>query len=291
MQRKETVHYFLENRDFSKHYDLTVSPDGSRIGFRVHPTLWDNILQRFMDPSQMANYERNVSSINGVSPLVQRGDSGDPWGFGEAIVEDTSGGCPVIEVKVPTSTRNYDASLSLHLIQTVMSLFEGEVEEAPDHGKQAVILDGVRVGGDFYGSSIWFTVSPFFRNCIREYVKGYETKEISVSLFYVGKDAFNVPAELQSVLEIMKTVYRRVFPRQNNRGSDDYINHDVRIHLKDSGGIHLEVPGNATGLDPDHHFWSKKDDVGYKLLPHNTDSPCQQLALFAGMAQLIKEIS
>ncbi len=49
--------------------------------------------------------------------------------------------------------------------------------------------------------------------------------------------------------------------------------------------IHLQVPGNACGLDPDISL-SRVKNEGYELVSHNTDSAPQQLALLMGLAKL-----
>lgn len=51
--------------------------------------------------------------------------------------------------------------------------------------------------------------------------------------------------------------------------------------------IHLDVPGDACGLDPESNA-DRHESVprGYTLQPHNTDSALQQFTLLAGLAKL-----
>lgn len=46
--------------------------------------------------------------------------------------------------------------------------------------------------------------------------------------------------------------------------------------------VNLSCPGDACGLDPEDYY--TRDGRGYKLLPHNVDSPVQQLTLLMGLA-------
>ncbi|MDE1970190.1 MAG: hypothetical protein KGI50_01265 [Patescibacteria group bacterium] len=50
--------------------------------------------------------------------------------------------------------------------------------------------------------------------------------------------------------------------------------------------IHLDCPGDACGLDPETYA-SPKLNVGYRLVPHNVDTPMQQLTLLAGIAAVM----
>lgn len=54
--------------------------------------------------------------------------------------------------------------------------------------------------------------------------------------------------------------------------------------------VSLIVPGNACGLTPDDdHFLHTGSNRGYRLRPHNTDNPFQQIALLMGIAAMHDE--
>ncbi|MDP4000405.1 MAG: hypothetical protein Q8Q11_03175 [bacterium] len=68
---------------------------------------------------------------------------------------------------------------------------------------------------------------------------------------------------------------------------DLYDWHDFRVATEPPKWVHLDVPGNACGLDPASSFSRDEEtDSAYKLTPHNTDSPLQQLTLLYGLARL-----
>ncbi|MFO0704845.1 MAG: hypothetical protein U0517_02620 [Candidatus Andersenbacteria bacterium] len=69
---------------------------------------------------------------------------------------------------------------------------------------------------------------------------------------------------------------------------------DFRVKLE-QGLLNLTCPGNACGLVPEcptspvatsAEQFVTNERIGYELVPHNTDSPLQQLTLLAGLAQL-----
>jgi len=60
------------------------------------------------------------------------------------------------------------------------------------------------------------------------------------------------------------------------------------VALRTARDIHLDVPGNATGLDPSQtgNFGREGTDEEYRLIPHNVDRIPQQLGLMAGVVYL-----
>lgn len=57
--------------------------------------------------------------------------------------------------------------------------------------------------------------------------------------------------------------------------------------LQKSKFLHLCVPGDGCGLNPDSHSYSGNSLAkGYKLVPHNVDNGIKQLSLLMGLAKL-----
>jgi len=74
----------------------------------------------------------------------------------------------------------------------------------------------------------------------------------------------------------------KAMDKQLMRGSDcDFFIAECR----QPNWLHLCVPGNACGLDPEYHA-DESLDVGYNLCPHNIDGSIQQLTFLAGLACL-----
>ena len=77
------------------------------------------------------------------------------------------------------------------------------------------------------------------------------------------------------------------------RNADAYMWYGSRNHQRFGAicrkpkWIHLDIPGDACGLDPECNTSGGSDlDRGYKLVPHNTDTALQQFTFLAGLAQL-----
>jgi hypothetical protein len=93
--------------------------------------------------------------------------------------------------------------------------------------------------------------------------------------------AGNISEELAGkVSQSMQTTYSRL------AGTFDYD--EFPVALRSETDIHLDVPGNSTGLDPaiDRHFRVPEDEREVKLIPHNVDHTAQQIALLAGVTTL-----
>jgi len=58
---------------------------------------------------------------------------------------------------------------------------------------------------------------------------------------------------------------------------------DFDSEIGNDGALHLTIPGDRCGLDPD---FNRMPGRGYELQPHNVDSPIQALTLVAGLARL-----
>ncbi len=65
---------------------------------------------------------------------------------------------------------------------------------------------------------------------------------------------------------------------------EPYQEWDFRVDFRSPKWVNLTVPGNACGLDPDRE--SDESDIAYRLTPHNTDTPVEQLTLLFGLAKL-----
>ena len=66
------------------------------------------------------------------------------------------------------------------------------------------------------------------------------------------------------------------------------IGERYRAWMREPQWLHLDIPGNACGLDPESH--RPPNCEGYRLSPHNTDNPLQQYVLLCGVASMCDEL-
>lgn len=83
--------------------------------------------------------------------------------------------------------------------------------------------------------------------------------------------------KLPSITDAMKIAYETMVkpPRKSFMEIGAYC---------DEGNLHLSCPGNACGLDANSIY--DEESEGYEMLPHNVESPFQQLVFISGLAAL-----
>ncbi len=85
----------------------------------------------------------------------------------------------------------------------------------------------------------------------------------------------------ESIERAMQRAYRRMWGRQEYQSSS----REFRV-MKHDHRLIMMCPGNACDLAPEHPEDDDMQPSGYTLVPHNTDSPLQQLCFLAGLAAL-----
>lgn len=84
----------------------------------------------------------------------------------------------------------------------------------------------------------------------------------------------------EKIEEAMKRAYQQTYRSRMS----ELDTHRFRAWFRQPHWVNLTVPGNACGLDPKDY--DACPGHGYTLLPHNVDSPFQQLTLLAGIAAM-----
>jgi hypothetical protein len=99
----------------------------------------------------------------------------------------------------------------------------------------------------------------------------------------------NCTGELETETScVMKAVYQRMLTGMAKSIAEDDL-YRFPVALRSARDIHLDVPGQSTGLDPEYNSYfgdQEKTHEEYRLIPHNVDRANQQLALLAGVAYL-----
>lgn len=121
-------------------------------------------------------------------------------------------------------------------------------------------------GGGSYSSQLFVTVESPLIKYLRDASLPELGEEISMAMYHIDS---------------------RFFKRNRTLSPDD-ISYEYQVSLRSARDIHLDVPGSSTGLDSAHENFRQPEtsDKEYKLLPHNTDTVAQQLALLSGIAFL-----
>lgn len=82
----------------------------------------------------------------------------------------------------------------------------------------------------------------------------------------------------EALIDTMQTAFNKM--RKTKVSKEEF-----KVSFDEPKYIHLDCPGNRTGLDPTEMF-SDDPNTGYVLTAHNSDSPVQQLVLLSGVAKL-----
>ncbi len=192
----------------------------------------------------------------------------DEWGFGPSIKrigqdEDFTNFQAQIPSGLPGISsfrrRSIDLSVSLNLLTSFLN-YEQELLP-PILAESQLISFTMKTEGVFmHGFALWVHLSKALVDWLRSFEHGCNLTDVEKAMIQV----------------------RRVL-RPDDTRSDVEIRYNFSAEFTKPCWINLSVPGNACGLDPCEYEDERK---GYKLSPHNTDSPVQQLSLLAGVAKL-----
>lgn len=224
-----------------------------------------HLVERLTPTSPIIRYHSEVRELR---PFVAA--SAGHWGFGEVLrhVNDDSPWvvyhCPLPVFKrrgdldAQTHHAGTEVRLSLSLLFAMLR-FPPEVDTGAAL-PQFVIIDGLLVERGPHGAAIEATLTPAMLPFLTDPSKG----------------------SLESVRTTMITVDRNIWQEDERmRVSED----SFRVTHRPPAYVHLCVPGNACGLDPDPN--ERRDEQrGYRLYEHNVDSGLQQLTLLMGIARL-----
>ena len=189
------------------------------------------------------------------------------WGYGGGI-ETVAESAPYLKLRVELPDGEklkddrwgefYKASANLNMLFYVLNMADVGKLKDEDLSRQLLTIERSTERG-LDGNSVWANLSPKFCS----FLSLYEESERDSSLESYMKDCYRyLTGDLFSSLD----QYRF-----------------IAMH-RDPYWLNLSIPGNACGLDPEDYYPREKS--GYKLLPHNIDSPLQQLTLVMGLAKL-----
>lgn len=146
---------------------------------------------------------------------------------------------------------------AIYLLLLVLNREEYSVRSAEN---QLMIIDGICYGNDTSERGISGEFSPVVREWLRQ---------------------FPANQDIGSIVDTMHNVYVLGLSRKQ---SSLYARYSFSAHSFGDGLLHLKVPGTCACIGPGTS--SVQEDRGFRLSPHNIDSPSQQFAMLAGLGKL-----
>ena len=253
-------------------YELDLTGHVTGLAISVHP----DIQKHLIDPiylQRMQEWRSPVRDRSGVAQinLPQFVVSDDQWGFGGVaswrkctVYEGWfTLDCPLPTIRGKGQDKHlhgFVLSASLGVLFDALFIMDDIVQDSRRY--QLMVIQDFSSLIDLYGATFVPLVTP-------QLVKWLRTQP----------DGYHHPV----VAKTMRAAWMRMWrDRESNRLYDET---DYPALFRSHKWINLSCPGNACGLDPEDYY-DPDSPRGYYLLPHNTDSPLQQLTLLVGLAAI-----
>lgn len=189
----------------------------------------------------------------------------DDWGFGP-VLQKISGGneswvswqCAFPEdKKLPEKKRSFPFAVSgsLTVLYLVLDLFR----EASAEDKKQLLYINMAAGREMASNHL----DAWLGKSLMPYLASFPDHHLH-----------------KGVEETMRVTYEIM------TGDKDIFPSYFAARFRQPNWLNLSCPGNGCGLDPEYY---RTDGRGYTLLPHNVDTPYQQLSLLAGLAFIHRE--
>lgn len=186
------------------------------------------------------------------------------WGFGEMMKTTNEGKQISVKCELPVIKnganiawdKSFAVSATLNLLFSALWLME---ETTDDSLSQLLIIENMRTESDLYGGALSVSISPEVCRWINTFPDNYNHPKISGA---------------------MRTAFQKMWVEE-----ESFMDRSTAL-LRKPKWINLDCPGDGCGLDPKDYYDAEQLNKGYTLLPHNTDSPLQQLTLLVGVAKL-----
>ena len=254
--------------DVPAYFELGVLHNGEGLVVSAHRQFTESI-RRYTANVHAPLFEfENELNLEPFNPFT---DIHKPWGFGDVFVPGQMNEkwmrwhCIFPEGKHLFSTeeerqKRNGISASINVLSTLAQVFEDD-EKTTSERKQLFQLN-VLTGNGFSMAATMVTVTPSFASWM-------STEQAQKTEQEIAKPMINA------------------YNRLSGWPVDDF--NRVLVSFRKPHFVHLSVPGNACGLDPDSHRPDTLDDgrpAGYKLTDHNVDSVIQHTTLVSGIAKM-----
>lgn len=227
---------------------------GTTLRIDVHPVVIPDLLKH-----NTLMGDRTAVGPYPLPEFVSLGNSS--WGYGGVIRQTRlENGWTRFSISCPngqpgeasTWSRFYAVAASLQIVFQILSVTELAPEAGPP---QLFVVTGLGCRTEIAGSSLYVAASQYVARWISRQAEG-------------------------QILCVAHSI-RRTYDRMSGGRTRLYW-HGCR--LQPPMYLHLSVHGDANSLDPDQLEYQEMR--GYKLWPHNLDSPVQQFPLLVGLGTL-----
>jgi hypothetical protein len=269
------MHYYeIREKNIPAWYELSL--DNLCLIIHLPKTTLDQMKKFLTDETPIVKAlgsRRNMRLLPFVSAVEEK------WGFGSVIMTEAGIrpdwvqmklilpliGRPLREEKndkiaVCNWPLAFSAAATLKLIFEVLVAFPAETTIS---SSQLTVIEGMNVAADLNGGAFSVLLSRRLIEWIR--------KQIGQG------DWLND----EKTAKTMRDSFYFMFPPEDNGLFDS----EFHVWVRRPKWLNLSVPGNACGLDPEDYS-NPDSHNGYSLLPHNVDTPLQQLSILIGLAKI-----
>ncbi|MDO8638903.1 MAG: hypothetical protein Q7R43_04975 [Candidatus Daviesbacteria bacterium] len=242
-------------------YEIGVGEDEHSLKIKTDSKTFQDINDHFKDPNhKWINFLKNKFRLSDFCSLPET-----DWGFGSVLKQENVENdsilwrCDLPEGKTKEISwpALYNISASLMVMFDSLSISE---EKTSSQIPQLMHLS-LSVGFDLHGGSM----NAYFGKSI---IPWLEKQPHDLSNKDIEQTMRNTDMHLNGKLI---------------KHQDQYL-YRFLAWTRQPCWINLMCPGDACGLDPEDYNDPRPD--GYKLLPHNIDSPLQQLTFIMGLARM-----
>ena len=258
--------YEIMHKDVPALYELGVGDQGKELILDFHPAVAESA-------TELISSCDNKQAFTGLElePFKSPTKNSDMWGFGDVLKRLPNPKNDWIRwgLRLPCGNGKFSedewkkwfgASATLNLLFRAASLFNGDTGYERPQLMDLTLVTEDRLHGGSIGCKLAQALVPYLAS---------------------QPDGFYHP----SLTAVMKQAFETMVGRKAATFMDRF-----RVYFRQPKWINLDVPGNATGLDPENYYvFDDTKDWGYIITSHNVDGPVQQLSLVMGLAGVYDE--
>ncbi len=247
-------------------YDLGVGVGSKSLTISIHNEVLANIQDLLSKPTipLLASLRKQLQ----LPEFIRLGEQ-PLWGFGPVLgnLPSKKDNYSLVECQLPIVNKTVDfrkanwetayaTSATLNLLFSYLETLDDI--EIPDNGFYQLVHAQLLTAEGMHGGSLFVTLAKTLMPWLASQPNESGSRNIG---------------------NVMKLAYEHMVGHNNIFDQSDF-----RVWFRQPKWVNLSVPGNACGLDPTDYY--DRQGEGYRLSPHNVDSPVQQLTLLMGVAAI-----